>query len=77
MTRKGFDILGGRVWVSDQDNGTTRPTWLARLGASVGADRITAQGDGKAPHVALNRAGTRLCENVSAHRRGVKGATRR
>lgn len=70
MLKKAFRVQGGKVWIDRTDNGTTRPTWRAYLYTFSDAGvAIRAEGDGKAPHVALNRAATQLCNLVERDRK--------
>lgn len=60
MKHRRLRIVSGQVVRLDgEDNGTTRPTWRATvtLKADGSTGRVyTGLGDGKAAHVALNRA---------------------
>ena len=71
MNLPDFKITEGVVWRSDEDNGTTRPTWCAKLEAETdGHVYYTGEGDGKAPHVALKRAVDQICYSIrSAEKR--------
>ena len=66
MKFRQIEIIAGNVRVSDEDNGTTRPTWKATLYGRVAKYGMSYQGkgEGKAPHVALKRAAEQLCEEV-------------
>ena len=60
MKHRRLRIISGRVERRDgEDNGTTRPTWRASVAMKAdgaGGPIYTGAGDGKAAHVALNRA---------------------
>ena len=59
MKHRLLKIVGGEIERCDgEDNGTTRPTWRASVTMRVdGPGPIYyGTGDGKAPHVAINRA---------------------
>ena len=58
-------IIRGRVQRLDDEYGTARPTWRAGVTVRVGdydGPEYNGEGEGKAAHVALNRA----CVNALA-----------